>query len=115
MRNMPLLAEISSSDFGDSPYVNFVVVTSFAGRSLGDRTCAHFDEWLSRQVVKCTNRARSWVYDHDIQVEKLESWDKYCTTGDALLEQLLQMQTKLNDVSRAWLSPTEISILKQTG
>ncbi|RYP75966.1 hypothetical protein DL771_002038 [Monosporascus sp. 5C6A] len=100
---MPLLAEIKTRDSGDSPYKNFVVVSGFAGSNLSDRTCPHFDEWLSRIVVKCTTRARSWVYNHGIRLEDLESWDKYCTTGHALLEQLLLMQDKLGEaLTEAW-------------
>jgi hypothetical protein len=41
------------------------------------------------------------VFDHDIRLQDLESWDKYGTTGAALLEQLLVlMQEKLDEVSR---------------
>ncbi|RYP05302.1 hypothetical protein DL764_003900 [Monosporascus ibericus] len=100
---MPLLAEIKTSDSGDSPYKNFVVVSGFAGGNLSDRTCPHFDEWLGRIVVKCATSARSWVYNHGILLEDLESWDKYCTTGHALLEQLLLMQDKLGEaLIEAW-------------
>ncbi|RYP43988.1 hypothetical protein DL768_009500 [Monosporascus sp. mg162] len=100
---MPLLAQIKTSDSGDSPYKNFVVVSGFAGSNLSDRTCPHFDEWLGRIVAKCATSARSWVYDHGIRLEDLESWDKYCTTGHALLEQLLLMQDKLGEaLIEAW-------------
>ena len=40
------------------------------------------------------------MFDHDIRLQDLESWDKYGTTGAALLEQLLVLvQEKLDEVS----------------
>ncbi|KAK4218872.1 hypothetical protein QBC37DRAFT_332980 [Rhypophila decipiens] len=92
---MPLLAEIARTEGDDSPFVNYVVVPSFAGRNLTERTCPHFDQWLANVSIKCSSPGRSWIYDHGLQLEGLESWDRYCTTGDELLEQLLVLQEKL--------------------
>jgi len=78
---------------------SFVVVPGFGGNSLADRTCPHFDEWLGRIVVKCATRARSLVYDHDLRLDALESWEKYCTSGNVLLEQLLLMHKTMSEVS----------------
>ncbi|KAM7194066.1 hypothetical protein V8F20_008162 [Naviculisporaceae sp. PSN 640] len=94
---MSLLAEIARTEGDDSPFVNYVVVPSFAGSNLTERTCPHFDQWLASVSVKCPSPARSWIYDHGIQLDCLESWDRYCTTGDELLEQLLVLQQKLCD------------------
>ncbi|KAM7194479.1 hypothetical protein V8F33_007189 [Rhypophila sp. PSN 637] len=92
---MPLLAEIARTEGDDSPFVNYVVVPSFTGGNLTERTCPHFDEWLANVSNKCLSPGRSWIYDHGLQLEWLESWDRYCTTGDELLEQLLVLQEKL--------------------
>ena len=70
------------------------MVPGVAGADLNDKTCPHFDSWLARLVSSCNNCAQSWVYDHDIRLEHLKSWDRYSSTGEDLLVQLLSMQRK---------------------
>ena len=71
---------------------SFVVVPGIAGTRLDDRTCPHFRAWLDQLVVDYKNRAQSWVYNHHLEIDNLESWDMYATTGDDLLVQLLSLQ-----------------------
>ncbi|KAI1843506.1 hypothetical protein JX266_010332 [Neoarthrinium moseri] len=93
---MPPLAIIPGCGGNDrtKPLVNFIVVPGVAGVSLSDKTCPHFGRWLATLITKCRSRAQSWVYDNDIQLDKLESWDKYSSNGCDLLQQLLAMQRK---------------------
>jgi len=67
-------------------------VPGIAGACLDDRTCRHFRAWLDRLVVDYKNQAQSWVYNHHLEIDKLESWDMYATTGDDLLVQLVLLQ-----------------------
>lgn len=47
------------------------------------------------------------MFDHDIRLQDLESWDKYGTTGAALLEQLLVLvQEKLDEVGAVDPTPS---------
>lgn len=76
-----------------------IVVPGIAGANLNERTCPHFSEWLDRLVADCKSRAQSWVYKHHLEIDKLESWDLYSSTGDDLLAQLISMQRDQHFVS----------------
>ena len=70
------------------------MVPGIAGATLGDKTCPHVDDFLATMITNCNSRARGWVYDNDIVLNTLESWDKYSSNGFDLLRQLLCMQDK---------------------
>ncbi len=80
-----------------------IVVPGIAGPNLNERTCPHFSDWLDRAIADCKSCARSWVYKHSLEIDKLESWDLYSSTGEDLLAQLLLMQS-----DKLFVSPTEI-------
>ncbi|ETS83463.1 hypothetical protein PFICI_05339 [Pestalotiopsis fici W106-1] len=93
---MPELAIVRGYDShaDTAPAVNFIVVPGIAGATLGDKTCPHVDDFLATMITNCNSRARGWVYDNDIVLNTLESWDKYSSNGFDLLRQLLCMQDK---------------------
>lgn len=71
---------------------SIIVVPGFRHDELAQQTCPHFETFVQKLAQSQDTYTKTYVFQHSIRAESLESWEQFAEAGTGFMEALNKLR-----------------------